>query len=81
MLSWVGDACHMPPRPGHLALTRKQDPTALNEAGKSGLPLLIIHGTRDLIFDGDALIANMASRFTDCETVLLDGVGHMPFYE
>jgi pimeloyl-ACP methyl ester carboxylesterase len=80
MLAWIGGACHMPPKSCLLALTRKQDPAGLFEAGKNGLPLLIIHGKQDLQINGDAVIENMAPRFTDCETVLLDG-GHMLIYE
>jgi pimeloyl-ACP methyl ester carboxylesterase len=80
MHAWIGGACYLLPRPCQLLLGRQQDTAPLFAAGKTGLPLLILHGKEDLLISGAAVIENMAPKFTDCETVLLD-CGHMPFYE
>ncbi|KAG6909979.1 hypothetical protein DXG01_013979 [Tephrocybe rancida] len=80
-LAWVGSAVYLPPTVANLALSRTQDPKALLAAGAAGWPLLILHGTADLQINGTAVIANMKPAFKNVETHLLQGAGHIPFYD
>jgi hypothetical protein len=79
--AWIGAACHFTPQACRLNLVRKQDPAGLFEAGQNGLPLLIIGGTDDEQVRVEKVINHMSPHFKVCETLMLDGVGHMPFYE
>jgi pimeloyl-ACP methyl ester carboxylesterase len=79
--SWVGGACQFTPLSCRLNLGRGQDPAGLFEAGKSGLPLLVIGGKEDLQVRTDEVVKHMEPHFKICESMILDGVGHMPFYE
>lgn len=65
-----------------LLRTKKQDPTSLLAAGKS-LPVLVIHGAKDIHLD-----VHKMRRFADekfslgvAEFHALPDAGHMPFYE
>ncbi|KAF8072112.1 alpha/beta-hydrolase [Lyophyllum atratum] len=80
-LAWVGSAVYLPPAAASLALGRTQDPSKLLAEGKAGWPLLILHGTKDLQIDGNAVIGNMAPLFKNVETHLLQGAGHIVFYD
>jgi pimeloyl-ACP methyl ester carboxylesterase len=79
--AWIGATCWLPPKQATLALTRKQDTTKFYEAGKNGMPLLIIHGLEDLQVSGKDVVEQIQPKFTDCQVELLEGVGHIPFYE
>lgn len=80
-LAWVGSAVYLPPAAASLALGRSQDPSKLLAEAKAGWPLLIVHGTADLQIDGNAVIGNMAPLFKNVETHLIQGAGHIPFYD
>ncbi|GLB40605.1 putative alpha beta-hydrolase [Lyophyllum shimeji] len=80
-LAWVGSAVYLPPAAASLALGRSQDPSKLLAQGKAGWPLLIIHGTKDLQIDGNAVISNMAPLFKNVETHMIQGAGHIPFFD
>jgi hypothetical protein len=45
------------------------------------LPLLVIGGKEDLQVNPQAVIESMSPHFKICESLLLENVGHMPFYE
>ena len=79
--SWVGAASFLLPQHGTLVLGRKQDPARLKEEAANGLPLCIIHGKADLQISGENVVQQMKPHFKDCEVNLLDGIGHMPFWE
>lgn len=79
--SWVGSTAYLPPAIATLVLGRTQDPTKLIEEGKIGWPLLILHGTDDLLVDGTAVISNMTPLFKNVESHLIDDVGHIVFYD
>ena len=44
------------------------------------VPALLVWGTRDSAVD-PASAARLARAFSDCRTVMLDGVGHLPYEE
>lgn len=81
MTSWVGAASFLPPKCAHLALARMQDPARLKEEGVNGLPLCIINGKEDLQISGKAVVEQMRPHFKNFEAHLLEGVGHIPFWE
>jgi pimeloyl-ACP methyl ester carboxylesterase len=79
--SWIGTATQFPPTSALLAGTRQHDPTALMKAAKEGLPLCMIHGKEDLLVLLEPTLKVVQSLFTNYETHLLDGVGHVAFWE
>ncbi|KAG6895753.1 hypothetical protein C0992_012832 [Termitomyces sp. T32_za158] len=81
MASWVGAATHLKPECAKLLLGRTHDATRLKEEGAKGLPLCIIHGADDLQISGKNVIEQMEPQFKDCESHLLPGLGHIPFWE
>lgn len=81
LAAWIGAATHLLPECATLALSRKQDPSRLKEEGAKGLPLCIIHGAEDLQISGKDVIEQMEPHFKDCESHLLEGLGHILFWE
>lgn len=56
---WIGMTIRQPPSVMALVAKRSQDPTTLLEAGRNGLPLLVLSGTKDQIIDGAAVAQAM----------------------
>ncbi|KAF5381655.1 hypothetical protein D9615_005559 [Tricholomella constricta] len=81
MSAWVGAATHLSPECATLLLGRKQDSSRLKEEGARGLPLCIIHGAEDLQISGKNVIEQMQPQFKNCEAHLLEGIGHILFWE
>ncbi|KAG6867843.1 hypothetical protein C0993_010332 [Termitomyces sp. T159_Od127] len=81
MASWVGAATHLRPECAKLLLGRTHDAARLKEEGAKGLPLCIIHGADDLQISGKDVIEQMEPQFKNCESHLLPGLGHIPFWE
>lgn len=79
--AWVGSAGYLPPAIATRVLGRTQDPTRLIEEGKAGWPLLIVHGAVDRQINGSAVIENMKPVFTNFEAYIVQGTGHIPFYD
>ncbi|KAG5642935.1 hypothetical protein DXG03_001852 [Asterophora parasitica] len=79
--AWVGAASHLSPECATLLLGRTQDASRLKEEGAKGLPLCIIHGAEDLQISGKHVIEQMQPQFKDCEAHLLEGIGHILFWE
>ncbi|KAJ7268033.1 Alpha/Beta hydrolase protein, partial [Mycena rebaudengoi] len=54
----------------------------LSPKGLRRLPLLFLYGSQDLLVQtGDEISANMKLLFTDLEIVVMEGIGHTPFWE
>ncbi|EED80710.1 predicted protein [Postia placenta Mad-698-R] len=79
--SWIGQAVLQPPDVSNLILTRSQDPSKLFEAGRDGLPLLILNGTADKQVLGDVVVKEMSPYFKDVDVHMVDGGAHALFYE
>ncbi|EMD35722.1 hypothetical protein CERSUDRAFT_124390 [Gelatoporia subvermispora B] len=70
-------------------LGRPQDPKGFFEAGKAGLPMLIVDGPEDVIVYGGRMVDAVNSRdhldgyegWENLEVVKIAGAGHMPFVE
>jgi len=70
-------------------LSRMQNPKGFFEAGKAGLPMLIIEALQDLTLPGRKMFEAVDSRehlpgyegWKDLQVVQIAGAGHMPFFE
>jgi pimeloyl-ACP methyl ester carboxylesterase len=80
LVKWIGAGALFAPEAAG-CIFRPQDPEDLLRAGAKGMPLLIIWGTDDIQMDGQKTYDALSPKFTICEKAVLDGVGHMPFYE
>ncbi|KAJ6528305.1 Alpha/Beta hydrolase protein [Mycena sp. CBHHK59/15] len=81
MLGWVGATSFLPPSTMGFVMTRKQDATPLKKTAAVGLPMFLIYGSEDLLIPCDAVAVDMKPLFTDWEVVVLEGIGHIPFWE
>ncbi|KZT03132.1 alpha/beta-hydrolase [Laetiporus sulphureus 93-53] len=70
--SWIGQATLQPPDVANSILTREQDPTKLFEAGRDGLPMLILNGTADKQVFGDVVVQEMSPYFKDLEVHMVE---------
>lgn len=66
---------------GGVLLSRAQDPAKLFEAGKAGMPLLILHGTGDKIMSGDGAVKALTPHFSDMDVRMYEGAGHALFHD
>lgn len=80
---WAGATLASTPVDLELAFNRSQDPAGLLKVARDGtLPLLVLHGDLDVIVDCKSLVRQVkAIPWRDVEVVILEGVGHAPFYE
>lgn len=78
--SWIGAASHLDPKIAQLLLARTQDVTALFTAGRSGLPYLIVQGTKDLHINLNQVEIEIKS-FTNLTVKTVEGAGHAIFYD
>jgi pimeloyl-ACP methyl ester carboxylesterase len=82
MLGWIGSTAFLSPKGLEFSLSRKQDFAPLKKHAAAGLPLLFLYGSQDLLVQtGDEISANMKLLFTDLEIVVMEGIGHTPFWE
>ncbi|KAH7922204.1 alpha/beta-hydrolase [Leucogyrophana mollusca] len=79
--SWLDCLSLLTPQLANLALTRGQDAQPLFEAGKNGLPLLVIGGTADSQVKNLIVAEKMKPYFKDLETCIIEGAGHAVFYD
>jgi len=81
--SWIGNATYVTPKIAALVQDRAQpqEPQEILEEAKKGWPVLLIHGTEDVLFTGAALVERVKTLFKDAETHLIEGAGHMVFYD
>ena len=71
----------MSPSDRVLATSREQDNTKVFEWAAEGLPLLVVHGTRDAFFDGEKMVEVVKEVFKDLEVVMIPNGSHAPFVE
>ncbi|KAJ7577065.1 Alpha/Beta hydrolase protein [Mycena floridula] len=79
-LSWAGASLCQPPVVSKLVWERKQDETALHEAGRKGLQLLCMYGDAQRA-SGMAIVKELQGHFKDIQVVELDESAHAFFYE
>ncbi|KDR74313.1 hypothetical protein GALMADRAFT_123754 [Galerina marginata CBS 339.88] len=79
--SWLGAATLQTPAVCRSLLSRIQDPEKLFQAGASGLPLMLISGSRDTQVQGDIVVRLMKPHFKDIEAHTIPGGSHALFYD
>ncbi|KAG2014999.1 hypothetical protein CC2G_008312 [Coprinopsis cinerea AmutBmut pab1-1] len=78
---WLGMGVTQPPAVAGMAVGRTQDESGLVEAGRAGLPVLIVYGTRDRLLDGLAVEGLLRENFTALEVHKIEGGSHSPFVD
>ncbi|KAF9267041.1 alpha/beta-hydrolase [Marasmius fiardii PR-910] len=80
--AWMGASALQPPIVTKLVFTRKQDPTKLFEAGKSGMSVLFVQGQYDQHRKSEMVVVDVLGKhFTRKEVVIMEETGHAFFYE
>jgi len=64
-----------------LILERNQSTDALAAAGKNGLPILVLHGTKDRTIIGPEVERLVREWFIDVEAHYIEGGSHSVFWE
>lgn len=85
----LGDVMVQPRACSARILSRTQDPKGLFDAGEAGLPYLIINGAEDPLVqctENERALREPAEKegytgWKDLKTVVVEGAGHMPFWE
>ncbi|EAU82331.1 hypothetical protein CC1G_06641 [Coprinopsis cinerea okayama7 len=76
---WLGTGVTQPPSVAGMVVGRAQDESKLVEAGKAGLPVLHIYGTKDRAINGSAVEGILRQTFTALEVHKIEGGSHSPF--
>ncbi|KAI0313238.1 alpha/beta-hydrolase [Amylostereum chailletii] len=79
--AWIGSALTQMPAVSQCVCTRPQDPDALFDVAKKGLPLLLLCGSEDSQIDAEKVVDEMKARFSDVTVRVFEGLGHALFYE
>lgn len=79
--SWVGAAAYLPPPVAALVLGRAQNVSRLIEEGGDGFPTLYLGGTADEQLDATTIVDTIGPLFTNFESQIIEGGGHMIFYD
>jgi alpha-beta hydrolase superfamily lysophospholipase len=80
--NWIGATVFLTPSVAQLVSGRQTDPTRFFEEGQAGFPFLVIYGKEDTLLNGTAVIDLFENKnFTNMESHLLDGAGHISFFD
>ena len=79
--SWLGQVAMQPLAVIGNCVQRVQDPSSLFEAGKSGLPLLVVAGAEDKIVNGSVAATLLRPHFKDLELHVVQDGSHALFYD
>ncbi|EIW85568.1 alpha beta-hydrolase [Coniophora puteana RWD-64-598 SS2] len=74
--SWMGSGVFMTPADCRFALGRPQDGSKLLEAGRNGLPLLVIAAGDDEQLDGEGTVRTFAPHFKNMKVARIANAGH-----
>jgi pimeloyl-ACP methyl ester carboxylesterase len=80
-LQFLGMSALIPPQVGLLYSSREQDPTEWFEVGKEGFPLLALYGDEDKTLNAAPAIAFVGKNYTNFESHIIKGGGHLLFFE
>ncbi|KAL0959907.1 hypothetical protein HGRIS_011572 [Hohenbuehelia grisea] len=75
---YLGETLLQTPDVSACVSMRPQDPEQLFEAGRNGLPLLVLFGKNDLLVNGEAVVNIVKPHFKNLQTVFIRG-GHSLF--
>ena len=77
----LGSSASVPPAVIEKVAGRVQDATALKTVGATGLPALVIHGTRDKLVNNAAVAEVVRENFKNTEVWNIEGGSHTVFWE
>ncbi|KAJ7264233.1 alpha/beta-hydrolase [Mycena rebaudengoi] len=80
-LFWIGSAAMVPPACMGLVLSKRQDFASLKKYAARGLPLFFIYGAEDVLAECVNILDNTKPLFSDIEVAVMEGTGHIPFWE
>ncbi|KAI0676579.1 alpha/beta-hydrolase [Trametes maxima] len=79
--SWLGQSIAQPPEVTRRVLSRQQDASKLLEAGRRGLPLMVLVGSQDALVNGAASIGELRRHYRNAETHVVEGGSHALFVD
>ncbi|KAI0630974.1 alpha/beta-hydrolase [Trametes polyzona] len=79
--TWLGLSIAQPPEVTARVLSRQHDPARLLEAGRQGLPLLVLSGSQDALVDGAAVVGELRRHFRNAEAHTVEGGSHALFLD
>ncbi|KAL1946330.1 hypothetical protein VTO73DRAFT_15457 [Trametes versicolor] len=79
--SWLGLSMAQTPEVTASVLAVSHDPAKLLEAGRAGLPLMIVVGSQDALVHGHAVVGELRRHFRNAEAHVVDGGSHALFFD
>ena len=79
--AWLGRSISQDPESTNHALSRAHDPTKLLEAGRRGLPLMILIGSEDALVNCPAVVRELRRHFRNSEVHSIEGGSHALFID
>ena len=81
--TWLGYAWNQTTADRRYVASRKQDPEPLFALGKTGFPVLVVHGNEDMLVSCENVVKEAKKHFTNLEVHIMTGSdgNHAPFYE
>lgn len=79
--AWLGRAVAQDADATALVFARQHDPARLLEAGRQGLPLMVLVGSEDALVDGPAVVRELRRHFRNSEAHVVAGASHALFVD
>ncbi|KAI8976629.1 alpha/beta-hydrolase [Trametes punicea] len=79
--AWLGHSIAQPPEVTRCVVSAPHDPSGLLEAGRQGLPLMVLVGSQDALVNGSAVVGELRRHFRNSEAHVVDGGSHTLFFD
>ncbi|OJT08407.1 hypothetical protein TRAPUB_695 [Trametes pubescens] len=79
--SWLGLSIAQAPEVTASVLAVPHDPAKLLEAGRAGLPLMLVVGSQDALVHGPVVVGELRRHFRNAEAHVVDGGSHALFFD
>ncbi|KAI0656978.1 alpha/beta-hydrolase [Cubamyces menziesii] len=79
--AWLGMSVAQPSEVTRSILSAPHDPAKLLQAGRQGLPLMILVGSQDTLVDGPAVVGELRRHFRNAEAHVVEGGSHALFFD
>ncbi|KAI9066841.1 alpha/beta-hydrolase [Trametes sanguinea] len=79
--AWLGYSIAQPPEATQAILAAPHDPSKLLEAGRQGLPLMLLLGSNDALVDCPAVASELRRHFRNAEAHVVEGGSHALFFD
>ncbi|KAI0822899.1 alpha/beta-hydrolase [Trametes gibbosa] len=79
--SWLGQSIAQPAEVTACVIGRRHDPGRLFEAGRQGLPLMVLVGQQDALVDSNAVVGVLRRHFRNAEAHAVEGGCHALFLD